>query len=185
MSEILDRYARLADAFAATVASVPAGRWESPSPCEGWTARDVVRHLVEVHGTFLSLVGRKLPGGPDVAGDPAGAFAAASAAVRAGLADPELASASYEGRFGRSTFEAAVNQFVCFDLVVHRWDLARAAGVDERMDPGEVSSLLEQLPAFGDALHTSGACGPPLDPPPGADEQTRVLALLGRRAWPG
>ena len=183
MSETLERYGRLADAFAATVAAVPPGRWESPSPCEGWTARDVVRHLVEVHGRILGLVGRSLGDIPDVAEDPAAAFAAASAVVRADLADPVVASAAYEGAFGRNTFEGAVGQFICFDLVVHRWDLARAAGVDERMDPGEVSALLAQLPAFGDMLSRTGACAPALDPPPGADEQTRLLALLGRRAW--
>lgn len=184
MSETLARYGRLADGFAATVAAVPPGRWESPSPCEGWTARDVVRHLVEVHGRILGLVDRSPGEIPDVAADPAGAFAAASAVVRAGLADPAVASASYEGAFGRNTFEGAVNQFLCFDLVVHRWDLARAAGVAEEMDPGEVSALLAQLPALGDTLSRTGACAPPLDPPPGSDEQTRLLALLGRRAWP-
>ncbi|MDQ4020345.1 MAG: maleylpyruvate isomerase family mycothiol-dependent enzyme [Actinomycetota bacterium] len=37
----------LADAFAAKIAAVPDDRWASPSPCEGWTARDVVRHVID------------------------------------------------------------------------------------------------------------------------------------------
>ncbi len=35
-------------------------RWDSPSPCEEWTARDVVGHVVETQGMFLGLVGREL-----------------------------------------------------------------------------------------------------------------------------
>ena len=47
MTETSQRYARLADAFAAKIAAVPDDRWACPSPCEGWTARDVVRHVID------------------------------------------------------------------------------------------------------------------------------------------
>lgn len=35
-------YQRLADAFA----EVPADRWDTPTPCEGWTVRDIAGHMV-------------------------------------------------------------------------------------------------------------------------------------------
>ena len=47
VSDIADRYRRVADTFTARADAVPDDGWEEPAPCEGWTVRDVVRHLVE------------------------------------------------------------------------------------------------------------------------------------------
>src|SRR5688500_10919883 len=41
-STVAARYRGHADAFEALIAAVPPHRWDQPSPCEGWTARDVV-----------------------------------------------------------------------------------------------------------------------------------------------
>ena len=182
MSDIADRYSRLADQFAATIDGVPADAWSSPSPCEDWTALDVVAHVVETQGMFEKLVGRDIGPLPSVPEDPAGAFDGARRVVEAHLRDPETAEAEYDGYFGRSTFARSVDQFLSFDLVVHRWDLARATGQDERMPPDEVSRALVQASEFGEAMRGPNAFGPELPAPEGADEQTRLLAFLGRRA---
>lgn len=183
MTEISARYARLADEFAGTIAAVPPSRWEDPSPCEGWTARDVVRHVVEAQGRFLGLVGREIGPAPSVDADPAAAWDAASTAVQADLDDPARADAEFDGFFGRTRWADAVDGFLSFDLVVHRWDLARAAGLDERIPPDDVQWVRQRSAAFGEHLRRDAVCGPELTPPEGADEQTRLLAFLGRRAW--
>jgi uncharacterized protein (TIGR03086 family) len=107
--------------------------------------------------------------------------------VAADLQDPEKAGATYDGMAGQSTFEQGIAQFISGDLVIHRWDLARAVGADDRMDPDEVSRFLafakQAEEQFGDAMRGPQAFGPALEPPAGADEQTRLLAFLGRRAW--
>lgn len=181
MSEISERYARLSDAFAETVAAVPDDRWSRPSPCEGWTAREVVRHVVDTQGMFLGFVGRGLGDVPSVDDDPVAAWDAARGVVLRELEDPERAKAEFDGHFGRSTFEAAVDRFLCFDLIVHRWDLARAAGLDDRIDPDDVRRADAAARAFGDAMRGPGAFGPELEAPEGADPQARLLAYLGRR----
>lgn len=181
MSEISERYARLSDAFAETVAAVPDDRWSSPSPCEGWTARDVVRHVVDTQGMFLGFVGRKMDDIPSVDDDPVAAWDAARGVVLGDLEDPERAQEEFDGLMGRSTFEAAVDRFLCFDLVVHRWDLARAAGLDDRIDPEDVRQVEASARALGDAMRGPGAFGPELEAPEGADPQARLLAYLGRR----
>ena len=180
MSEVADRYRSLARGFTDRVEAVPDERWANPSPCAGWTARDVVRHMVETLELFLGMVDLEPPAGPSVEDDPAAAWAAARQAVQATLDDPELASLTYEGRFGRTTFEQGVARFVCADLVVHTWDLARATGLDERLDPDAVHELLVGMEPMDEILRESGAFGPKLDPPEGADEQARLLAFLGR-----
>ena len=48
MSEITERYARITDQFSERMRGVAPGDWDNPSPCEGWTARDVVGHLTAI-----------------------------------------------------------------------------------------------------------------------------------------
>lgn len=181
MSDISARYRRLATAFADHVAQVPGERWASPSPCAGWTALDVVRHVVDTQRMPFAQVGRELGEIPDVDGDPLAAWNAARHAVQAELDDPERAAARYEGYFGPTTFEQTVDDFLCLDLLIHRWDLARTAGLDERLELDEVRRVHERALSFGEALRGPNVCGPAVEPPPGADEQARLLAYLGRR----
>ena len=72
VSEIAERYRRVAAGFTERVEAVPADRWTSASPCEGWDARAVVRHVVDAHGLFEGMVGRSLGDIPSVDDDPAG-----------------------------------------------------------------------------------------------------------------
>ncbi len=182
MSEISDRYRRLSATFADKIAAVPPDRWAAATPCTGWSARDLVRHVVETPGMFFGLVGRELRPGPSTDDDPLGAFTCSRDQVQAELDDPARAEAEFDGYFGRTTFAQAIDRFVCFDLAVHGWDLARATGQDERIDPAELTLLWDSVELFGDAIRSEGTCGPAVDPPSGADEQTRLLAHLGRRA---
>jgi uncharacterized protein (TIGR03086 family) len=180
MSEISQRYGRLAAAFGDKIAAVSPAAWSNPSPCEGWTARDVVRHVVTTQGMFLGFVGRELGELPSVDTDPGAAWAAASSVVLADLQDPSRAAAEFDGFTGKSTFEAAVDRFLCFDLVVHGWDLAQAAGLEDRIHPDEVSRVRAAAEQFGDALRSPQAFGPEVEAPHGADEQAQLLAFLGR-----
>jgi uncharacterized protein (TIGR03086 family) len=183
MTDIADRYRQKAEEFAAVVAAVPPERWSAPSPCEGWTARDIVRHVIDSHGLFLGFVGRTLPEGPSVDDDPAGAFATARATVQADLDDPERAGEEFEGLTGRRSFASGVDRFLSGDLVMHRWDLGQAAGIPVELTAEEITRGWEDFEAFGDMARRPGAFGPALDPPEGADDQTRLLAHAGRRAW--
>jgi uncharacterized protein (TIGR03086 family) len=177
---VSDRFRSLAAGFTARVEGVPADRWESPSPCEGWTARDVVRHMTGNVDYFLGAIDRERPSAPSVDDDPVGAWAAARDAMQAALDDPEVAATEYDGFFGRTTLEQSVNQFMCVDLLVHAWDLARATGGDERLDADEVHRVFEAVQPMDEMLRSPNAFGPKLDAPEGADEQARLLAFLGR-----
>jgi uncharacterized protein (TIGR03086 family) len=180
MTEIADRYRRLSAAFAERIAAVPPDRWDDPSPCEDWKARDVVTHVVETQGMFLRFVGRELGPIPSVHDDPAAAWDAARAVVQAGLDDPERAGEEFDGFFGRTRWDAAVDRFLNFDLVIHAWDLAKATGQDDRIDPDDVQRVFAAAREFGDAMRAPSAFGPEVEPPPDADEQARLMAFLGR-----
>jgi uncharacterized protein (TIGR03086 family) len=141
----------------------------------------VVRHVITTQGMFLGFVGRQLGDLPSVDEDPGRAWDAARAIVQADLEDPERAGAEFDGFLGRTTFEASVDRFLCFDLVVHGWDLARATGLDDRMVSEDVDRVQRQAEAFGPAMRSPQAFGPEVEAPAGANPQERLIAFLGRR----
>lgn len=181
MSETAERYRRNAADFTAKVASVPPDRWSNPSPCEGWTARDVVAHVVQSETMFFGFIGQEVGPIPDVEGDPLAAWQAVRDQMQAALEDEEVANAEFDGFSGRTTFADAVDRFASTDLPIHGWDLARAAGLDDTIDPAEVKRGLREFPKFGEMMRGSNAFGPAVEPPPDADEQTRLLNFLGRQ----
>jgi len=180
MTEISDRYRRLAAGFTARVEAVPPDRWSAVTPCEGWTATDLVAHVAEAAGLFLDLVDRETPEGPPASEDPLGTWEVSRDAIQAALDDPTIAGLEFEGELGQATFEMAIDRFASADLVVHTWDLARATGLDEALDPGEVHRVFEEMRPMDEMLRKSGNFGPRVDPPGGADEQAQLLAFLGR-----
>jgi len=180
MTTISDRYRRVAEGFADRVAAVPDDRWSSPSPCEDWTARDVVRHIVDVHHMFLGFIDEAAEPTVSVDDDPLGAFTEARDTVAAALEDPRTATREYDGMFGKAVFGESIDSFLSADLVIHGWDLARATGGDERMDPAEVKRINESLLPMADKMRQPGGFGPEVETPPDADDQDRFLAFLGR-----
>jgi uncharacterized protein (TIGR03086 family) len=188
MSEISDRFTRVASGFTATVDAVPADAWANPAPCEGWVARDVVAHLVEwLPGPGFLLGAFDVDTGPipSVDVDPAGAWAVVRDTIQRALDDPAVAGRVADcGPPGRMSLEAAVDMTGTPDVLIHTWDLARAAGLDERLDPDEVHRQLtgvESLPPeMDEAMRSSGHFGPRVVVSEDADEQTRLLAFNGR-----
>ena len=182
MSDIAERYRRVAGRFTERVNEVPDRAWDNPAPCEGWVARDVVRHLVEWIPAFLtSAGGPALPTGPSVDDDPAGAWAALDRGIQSLLDDP-VASASEisHPRAGTHRLDDAIGTFFLGDVLVHTWDLARAAGLDETLDPEVVHDMLIGMEPLDDMLRASGQYGPRVAVAADADEQTRLIAFTGR-----
>ncbi len=181
MTEISNRYRRLSGAFAERIAAVPDDAWDAPTPCADWTVRDLVGHVIQTQGMFRGFVGRDTPS-VDAEADPLGSWRTVSGTVQSDLDDPDLAAETFEGFFGTQSFQDAVDRFLSTDLVVHGWDLAHATGQDDTIDPTDVERVNAAAQGFGDAMRGAQAFGPELDPPDGADDQTRLLAFLGRRA---
>ncbi|MEV6930021.1 TIGR03086 family metal-binding protein [Dactylosporangium sp. NPDC051485] len=157
--------------------------WSAPAPCDGWTARDVVAHLVGWLPPFLrSGAGIELPAGPPVESDPAGAWRAHAAAVQAVLDDPASDSVTFANpHTGTMPLPAAISAFYTSDVFLHTWDLARATGQDERLDRQRCAQMLEDMRPMEEPMRASGQFGPAVTVPDDADPQTRLLAFIGRR----
>jgi uncharacterized protein (TIGR03086 family) len=174
MPDPAETYRRRAEAFEALIEGTPPERWARPSPCEGWSARDVVAHVVDYSAQVLRERAA-IPDPPAFAGfpDPAAAFRSTRTAVQRVLDDPETPAkvAGY--------IEGALS----FDLPQHGWDLAVATGQDATMDPEEVELLwasLAGVPKNCDWQRASGWYGPPVPVAEDAPLQDRVLGQLGR-----
>jgi uncharacterized protein (TIGR03086 family) len=178
-----DRYRNVAETFTARVEGVPDGAWENPAPCEGWVARDVVAHLVGWFPPFLAAgTGIALPAGPAVEDDPVGAWRTLSDGVQELLDDPATADRRFSHpQAGDHSLDEAIDMFFLGDVLIHTWDLARATGQDESLDPDEVSGALRGMLPFDAALRASGHYGPKVDVPDTADDQTKLIAFTGRR----
>jgi len=156
--------------------------WDAPAPVEGWTARDVVRHLVEWFPSFLEAgAGVRLASGPSVDDDPVAAWQVHSDAVQALLDDPTTAEKMLQNRhIGEVPLDRAVDQFYTADVFMHTWDLSRATGQDETLDADKCAVMLAGMEPIEDAMRSSGQYGPRVEVPDDADVQTRMLAFIGR-----
>jgi uncharacterized protein (TIGR03086 family) len=183
MSDIAERYARITDQFTDRVRGVAPEDWDNPSPCEGWTARDVVGHLTEWIPGFFAGQGVEFPAVPSVADDPLGAWLVVQGRIAAVLADPELAATPISTPFSTQSLADTVDMIVTGDVFTHTWDLARATGQDEALDPDQLQRMVVAMGSMPEeALRADGMFGPALEAPADADDQTRFLAYVGRRA---
>ncbi|MHB8342128.1 MAG: TIGR03086 family metal-binding protein [Mycobacteriales bacterium] len=180
MSEVAERYQRVGEGFGERLRLVTPEQWASPTPCSEWDVRALVAHVIATHRRIVA----NLDGSPaqelDPAGDPGTAWSEASAAVRAALADPDRVSRMVGGMFGEQSFESLVSRLLCADTLFHTWDLARATGQSEQLDPQAVAKAMEFLAPLDEAIRRPGGFATKIDPPPDADPQTQLLNFGGR-----
>ncbi|HEX3087919.1 MAG TPA: TIGR03086 family metal-binding protein [Ilumatobacteraceae bacterium] len=183
MSEISERYRKVAGRFTEVAVAVPDDAWDSPAPCEGWVARDVVSHMVDWFPPFLESGARiEMPRGPSPDDDPAGAWIVFTDNVQSLLDDPQIASGEFSHpQVGTHTIENAISMFFLSDVLIHTWDLARATGADDTLDPDEVHRMFSGVEPYDEMLRTSGHYGPRVLVPDDADEQTKLIAFMGRQ----
>jgi uncharacterized protein (TIGR03086 family) len=176
-----ERFRRVAGRFSRCVDGVRPDQWDLPAPCEGWVARDVVGHLVGWVPGFLGGAGVEITAGPPAEADPVAAWHHLVDELQRLLDDPGSAAQEFDfGPPGRMTVENAIGMVITGDIVVHTWDLARATGQDETLDPEEVSAMYAGMQAIDEMLRASGHYGPKVAVPDDADEQTKLIAFTGR-----
>ena len=148
--------------FGEAVASA-SGQWDRRSPCDEWDARAVLEHVIGFHDV---LVLRPLGLKPDRPRE-----------------DPQLRwQLTYDALKEALQNKPAsrVIPKLTRDVLVHTWDLARAVGADDRLDPAWCQMCCADLPEDPEALRSSGMFKDPVDVPAESNAQTRLLARLGR-----
>ncbi len=174
-----DRHRAVAAIFAEAARAV--ADWDAPTPVPAWRARDVVGHLVEWLPGFLGSTDVRLP---DVAADdPVAAWERRAADVQALLDDPASAGQTFsDPHTGELPLREAIDRFYTSDVLMHAWDLARAAGHPDPIPADVAEEMLAGMTGIEELLRASGQFGPAVAAPEGASPGDRLMAFLGRDA---
>ena len=153
--------------------------------------RTLVHHLLYeqrwvpplLEGLTIDQVGDRFEG--DLMGDDASAWpglvASSIEQAHAAVAQAGALARNVHLSFGDASGQEYVLELTA-DLAIHGWDLARATGQNERLDPDVVAVMLPWTEANADLLAVSGMFGSRIDVAPDAPDDVRLLGLLGRRA---
>lgn len=187
--DLVELHGRCGQRFAALVAGVGPGQWHDGTPCSEWDVRTLVHHLLYeqcwvpplFEGLGLEQVGDRFEG--DLMGDDASAWpgllASSIEQAHAAVAQPGALDRTVHLSFGDASGREYAIQLVA-DFAIHAWDLARATGQDDTLDPGAVALLLPWSEANAELLAGSGMFGVRIDAALDAPDDVRLLGLLGR-----
>lgn len=183
---IPELFARSVAEFDSRVQQVKDDQWHDPTPCSEWDVHALTNHIVNearwvkplLEGKTIEEVGDSLDG--DLLGDnPKASWGRAK--------EEELAALQALGDLDQEVHvswgEIPAREYlmqVLVDHTVHAWDLARAIGADEKLDPALVDASYEMAVAAEPMLRQSGAYGDKVETPSDADLQTKLLAIMGR-----
>jgi uncharacterized protein (TIGR03086 family) len=185
----LDRRAVLDSA--AFVARVTPPDLARPTPCEGWTLRDLLLHMAAQHRGFADAAAG---GGTDLetwqprldAADPVAEYQASVDVVIDAFAAPGVIDRRFRlAEFGaEATFPAEQAMgFHLVDYVVHAWDVARTLGQDYRPDDDVAEAALAvalAVPNGPERSRPGAAFRPGNDLGPEVPVIDRIVVYLGR-----
>jgi uncharacterized protein (TIGR03086 family) len=173
-----------AGSFADRAAGVADDQWSSPTPNADWDVRTLVAHVVDeqlwapplLAGRTIEDIGDEIPADP--LGDlPAASLADAQAGMEAAMVDLGL-DAEVHLSFGDVPAQEYLMQLFA-DHLVHGWDLARATGQDERLDPELVEPLARWFDEREEMYRGGGVIGPAVATD-SDDPAAQLLCRFGR-----
>jgi uncharacterized protein (TIGR03086 family) len=180
---------RVVDETTQVVNEVSDDQMANPSPCEGWTVRDVLNHITggatmfaisAEEGSVPDEVLGRLMGGDNLGDDPKGAWLIAANRAMLAFEQPGALEKTVKLPFGEMPGGVAINIAV-FDVLTHAVDIARASG--QTVDDTE---LIETALAFGrqmigPELRIPGVFDPEQPVAGDAPPEDRLLAFAGRK----
>lgn len=184
MSINLRNYVKSVYAFEHVLRLTKPAALKRQSPCEGWKGADVVAHAFGgVKATLGAATTGKMPKTyPTVGDDPLAVYAKLRDQTLEALDQPHVLASVADTFFGPMPVDTFIG-FMGADLVVHAWDLARTAKVDDRLDPALCKATLATWKTLPESmLRSPNVFGPRRKALAGADAQAKLLAFLGREA---
>jgi uncharacterized protein (TIGR03086 family) len=175
------------DFFTAIITRLGEDDWERPTPCAGWTARDVLGHLATSMRVGISVMHGREPTWPDatrpgelVEGDPVKFWRGTVVQVRDVLRNADLTRVM-ETPLGQTVADDLAIPVI--DLYVHAWDLGVAADIAVEIPAGVIDyahAYIDPLP--GEMIRGANrAFGPQVRGPASATPTKRFIAWTGRR----
>lgn len=182
MNPKLENFIGAVQTFDAVCRSVPADAWDNDSPCEGWTARDVVAHQCGVLDALARVAGGEYvrPVMPEPPPDPLARWERTRQEVLVALRQPGVMGREGKYWFGRMDMATFVS-YVQWDPLTHAWDVGVATGVEPNLPPHLCRISYELIGGMADLARRWRLIGDPVEVPPDASIVDRYLGLVGRR----
>ncbi|MGW4397673.1 TIGR03086 family metal-binding protein [Amycolatopsis nivea] len=196
MIDVLDRFLSASTEFDQRLRSVRPGQWTAPTPCAEWNVRHLVNHMVRGNLNYVDLLAGssredflRMREADALGDDPLAAYTASVRLVADAFGRPGALDQVLDYPLGKVTGRQAL-AVRATDSAVHAWDLARALGVDDRLDAdlvawisdglGEIYAGLAESPVAAETTHRFFAA-------PGVvggsvSRQERLVALMGRNS---
>lgn len=174
---------------------VPADRLDAPTPCAEWDLRALLTHMAgNNHGFADAAAGRPVDpavwDGADLGDDVVEEYRRSARRVREAFAAPGVLDGTLHVHgFGAFPAAAAIGMHFV-DYLAHGWDVAKAIGIEHRLDPELCDAVLRigrRWPPDSPAVWGEGApFRARLPVSENASTADRMLAFLGRSPeWPG
>lgn len=184
--DLPELYQRSTHGYLDRVQQIRPEDWNRPTPCAGWTVRDLVNHVAYedrwtpplLGGSTIAEIGDRFDG--DLLGDdPHGqALDSAKQAVDA-VAAPGALNRTVHLSFGPTPAVEYAWQLLAEHLI-HGWDLAAALDGSRRLDAELVRDCAQWFTGNEEPFRSAGAIGPRVDLPDSSSAQDQLLAAYGR-----
>jgi uncharacterized protein (TIGR03086 family) len=188
-----DRRSILVDSYenaAVIVSGIDAGALGHPTPCRKYDVAGLVDHIVEAGHRAAALGRGQTPPPEDDSphvelSDAPGQLRRAGKEAAQAWGDDSSLSSRFIMPWGEEYTGATLVDMYLAELAGHAWDLARATGQIDQLDPSLGAAALEGArvmikPAYRDAVGPGTPFGAEVPPPPGADDWERLAAFMGR-----
>lgn len=182
MSANLRNYTKTVYGFDHVMKLFPEKALTKKSPCADWKGVDVVEHALGGMKAVLSAatVGAMPKTWPKAGNDPWAAWAKLRDQALEALDQPGALHKEAQTFFGPMPVDTFLN-FMGADLLIHTWDLARTAKVDERLDATLCKNVMGVWKGLPDSmLRSPNVFAAAIKSDKGADVQTRMLNFVGR-----
>lgn len=180
MPDAVADYETAARGFAAVLAQC-GDDLSAPSPCEGWTAQDIVDHVMGGAPYYAREWGGEVPDLQEDT-DRATRYRAESRAFAATCRQPGVLDRMVPAPGEGGEFPAAMmlGMFTA-DTLIHTWDLARSVGIDVELDQELLQRTWDGMVPMEAALRRPDVFGPAVEIDDSAPMQDRAMAWFGRQ----
>jgi uncharacterized protein (TIGR03086 family) len=176
------------DQLASLISGTEQRQADLPTPCRSWTVRDVIAHVVRDLANFAAVARGEKPDYTkpmaELGNDWSGAFASGRHELDQAWRSADLESVVPTLGGGEAPLVSRADQQIA-EFGVHAWDLARATGQGEDLDPRVAAHGLQWArqnlaPQYRGTEEDGKAFGPEVAVPDDAPIYERLAGWFGR-----
>jgi uncharacterized protein (TIGR03086 family) len=161
------------------VAGIRPDQLDAPTPCDDYTVRGVLEHMISGATDFAAAYRGTSPAECDLH-DPLGSFGDVLGDLVAAISAPGALDQTVEAPFGAVPGDTFA-RFVVLDGLVHGWDLAMATG-QHYAPPDELVTAVDAFARDAiDPLRDGQTFADAVEPAPDASPIERLARYTGRR----